>query len=192
MSSNSNYSYRPSSLAPRYGNWREREALKQKAREEAERLRKEAALAMNDINFPAISGQAGVKQHQGPQGEFTFAELAQEWQLKDDIHERHEQVRKDKQQREQVMMNGIYVMSRVTEPQTPQHFVINIEPEKPKSVPRLDEDGFQQVKRKSRKEHRELTEAEIAAKYAHIPEEDEEDVDHNGYLMESSYRHDHH
>ena len=191
MSSNT---YRPS-LTPRYGNWREREALKQKAREEAERLRKEAAekakLAMNDINFPAISGQAGVKQQQGPQGEFTFAELAQEWQMKDDIHERHEQVRKDKQQREQVMMNGIYVMSRVSEQQTPQHFVINIEPEKPKSVPRLDEDGFQQVKRKSRREHRELTEAEIAAKYAHIPEEDEEDVDHNGYLMETSYRHDH-
>lgn len=169
--------------------------MKQKAREEAERVRKEAAekakLAMNDINFPAMSGQAGVKQQQGPQGEFTFAELAQEWQIKDDIHERREQVRKDKQQREQVMMNGIYVMSRATEQPQPQHFVINVEPERPKPGLRLDEDGFQQVSRKSRKEKRELTEAEIAAKYAHIPEEDEEDIDHNGHLMETSYRHDH-
>lgn len=192
MSSTSNY--RPS-MTPRYGNWREREALKEKARQEAERLRKEAEqkakLAMNDTNFPAMSGQAGVKQQQGPQGDFTFAELAQEWQLKDDIHERHEQVRKDKQQREQVMMNGIYVMSRVSEQPQAQHFVINVEPERPKHGLRLDEDGFQQVGRKQRKEKRELTEAEIAAKYAHIPEEDEDDGDYNGDLMESGYRRDH-
>jgi hypothetical protein len=182
-------------MTPRYGNWREREALKEKARQEAERLRKEAEqkakLAMNDTNFPIMSGQADVKQQQGPQGDFTFAELAQEWQLKDEIHERREQVRKDKQQREQVMMNGIYVMSRAGVSEQPQHFVVNVEPERPKPGLRLDEDGFQQVGKKQRKEKRELTEAEIAAKYAHIPEDDEEDGDYNPDLLESGYRRDH-
>jgi hypothetical protein len=183
-------SYRPS-YTPRYGNWREREALKEKARQEAERLRKEAEekarLAMNDVNFPAMSGQAGLKQQQGPQGDFTFAELAQEWQIKDDIHERHEQVRRDKQDRERVMMNGVYVMSRVSTVEEPQQFVVNVAPEKPKSKPIFDEDGFQQVTKKQRKEKRELTEAEIAAKYAHIPEE-EENGDYNADLMETGHR----
>ncbi len=192
MSSNMNQ--RPA-LVPRYGNWREREAMKQKAREEADRLRKEAEekakLAVNDTNFPAISRVAAPAQR-GPQGEFTFAELAQEWQLKDDIHERREQVRRDKQDRERMMMNGIYVMSRTASVDEPQQFVVNVIPEKSKPMLRLDEDGFQQVTRKSRKEQRELTEAEIAAKYAHIPEEDEDDADHNADLLERGYRHDHH
>ena len=183
-------SYRPS-LTPRYGNWREREALKEKARQEAERLRKEAEekarLTVNDVNFPAISAQSGPKQ-QGPQGEFTFAELAQEWQIKDEIHERHEQVRRDKQDRERVMSNGVYVMSRVSTVEEPRHIAINMPPPKPKSAPIIDEDGFQQVTRKQRKEKRELTEAEIAAKYAHIPEEDENDGDYNAELMETGHR----
>jgi hypothetical protein len=183
-------SHRP--LAPRYGNWREREALKEKARQEAERLRKEAEekarLAVNDVNFPAISGQAGAKQPQGPQGEFTFAELAQEWQLKDNIHERNEQVRKDKQDRERMMMNGVYVMSRVSTVNEPEHVALNMPPPKPKPMPRIDEDGFQEVSKKKRKEKRELTEAEIAAKYAHIPEEDENDADYNAHLMETGHR----
>jgi hypothetical protein len=184
-------SYRPS-YTPRYGNWREREALKEKARQEAERLRKEAEekakLVVNETNFPSMSGQAGPKQQQGPQGDFTFAELAQEWQIKDDIHERHEQVRRDKQDRERMMMNGVYVMSRVSTVEEPQHIAISMPPPKPKSMPRIDEDGFQEVSKKKRKEKRELTEAEIAEKYAHVPEEDENDVDYNAHLMETGHR----
>jgi uncharacterized Fe-S center protein len=85
------------------------------------------------------------------------------------------------------MTNGVYVMSRVSTVEEPQQFVVNVAPEKTKSKPIIDEDGFQQVTKKQRKEKRELTEAEIAAKYAHIPEE-EENADYNADLMETGHR----
>ena len=104
-------SHRP--LAPRYGNWREREALKEKARQEAERLRKEAEemarLAVKEVNFPTLS--TGPARSSIPAFSTSFADLAEEWKIKDDITEAREQVRRDKQDRERMMMNGVYVMA---------------------------------------------------------------------------------
>lgn len=192
MSSNQS-SYRPA-LAPKYGGWKEREAAKQRAREEAERLRKEAEqkarLAVTETNFPTL-GESTVRTN-NPQFSTSFADLAEEWKVKDEMTEARERLRKERENRERVLMNGVYVMSRsgYSEPA--------IEPlptivETKKKGPTIEADGFQIVEnRKTRKEKRELTEAELYRKYQEAGSEsdNEEDGGHNGHLFDNN-RHDH-
>ena len=181
--------------APRYGS-RDRDAARERHRREAEQRKKEEEerrkLAMNQTNFPSLAGSAGWK---GPQtlGEDSFADKALEWDTQDKITKMREDLRATREAdalaRERVMMNGIYVMSRSTYAEEPVSTARPPQGDVPKAV-RLDEDGFQQVRRKERKEKRELTEAEIAQKYAHIPEEDDDPDDHNAQLFEK-YRREH-
>lgn len=192
MSSNQS-SYRPV-LAPKYGGWKEREAAKQRAREEADRLRKEAEqkarLAVNETNFPTL-GQEYVRTSV-PMYSTSFAELAEEWKVKDEMAEAREQLRKERENRERVLMNGVYVMSRARTSEAA------IEPlptivETKKKGPAIEADGFQIVEnRKTRKEKRELTEAELYRKYQEAGSEsdNEDDAAHNGHLFDNN-RHDH-
>jgi hypothetical protein len=191
MSSNQS-SYRPS-LAPKYGGWREREAAKQRAREESERLRKEAEakarLVVTETNFPTLS--TGAARSTIPAFSTSFADLAEEWKVKDEIAEVREQNRQQREQRERMLNNGIYVMSRANYlPETPGPLPFIEEPKK--KGPAMDADGFEIVeKRKQKKVKRELTEAELHRKYAEAgSDEDQDDRTQNEHLFESN-RHDH-
>lgn len=186
-------SYRPV-LAPKYGGWREREAAKQRAREEADRLRKEAEqkarLAVTETNFPTL-GESTVRS-EIPQFSTSFADLAEEWKVKDEMTEAREQLRKERENRERMLMNGVFIMSRarVSEP-TIQPLPTVVETKK--KGPTIEADGFQVVEnRKARKEKRELTEAELYRKYqeAGSESENEDDTAHNGHLFDN-YRRDH-
>lgn len=186
--------YRPS-FAPRYGGWREREAMKEKQRKELEQRRKEEAerakLAKTEENFPALS--SGPIQQARQLGEDSFAEKAAEWKFKDDIAEIRENARQERElrneQRERIMRNGIYIMSRAQLPQQTAPLQLPVLQEEKKPV--IDRDGFEVVeKKKLRKPKRELTEAELAAKHDRQLSDDEDD-ELNGDLLESSYRRDH-
>lgn len=193
----SNTQYRPA-YAPRYGSggWREREAMKEKQRKEFEQRRKEeeerARLAKTEVNFPTLSS---VVTQPVKLGEDSFADKAAEWQVKDEIANIREQARQerlqDAEKRERIMKNGIYIMSRAAVHERPQFELPPVVEEK-RNEPLIDRDGFVIVKpKKVRKEKRELTEAELAAKHDRQLDENEEDDELNGDLMESSYRRDH-
>jgi hypothetical protein len=192
MSSNQS-SYRPA-LAPKYGGWKEREAAKQRAREEADRLRKEAEqkarLAVNETNFPAL-GQEFMRTSV-PMYSTSFADLAEEWKVKDEMAEAREQLRKERENRERVLMNGVYVMSRSGYSDSAiEPLPTIVEPKK--KGPTIEADGFQVVEnRKTRKEKRELTEAELHRKYLEAGSEsdNEEEAAHNPDLFDN-YRRDH-
>ena len=191
MSSNQS-SYRPA-LAPKYGGWREREAAKQRAREEADRLRKEAEakarLVVTETNFPTLV--RGGSTQPVEQGDVTFADLAQEWKIKDDITEMRELARAEKERKERILTNGVYIMSRAAACMPEERMLPTIVEPKRKG-PAIDVDGFEVVEnRKQRKEKRELTEAELARKYAEAGSDSEEDErTQNEHLFES-YRRDH-
>jgi hypothetical protein len=199
MSSNTNNSqYRPA-YAPRYGGggWREREAMKEKQRKELEQRRKEEArqaqLAKTEDNFPALSMGVGGATQSVKVGEDSFADKAAEWQVKDDIADIREKARQqreeDAQKREQMMRNGIYIMSRA--PVLERPLALPVVEEEKKREPLIDRDDFVIVKKKVRKEKRELTEAELAAKHSRQLDEQEDDTELNGDLMETGYRRDH-
>jgi hypothetical protein len=189
MSSNQS-SYRPA-LAPKYGGWREREAAKQRAREEADRLRKEteekARLAVTETNFPTLS--TGAARTGVPAFSTSFADLAEEWKVKDEITELREQNRQAREKRERMLNNGIYVMSRANHLQESPGPLPAIEEPKKKG-PAMDADGFEIVeKRKQKKEKRELTEAELHRKYVEAgSDNDEDERTQNEHLFESHRR----
>lgn len=180
-------------LAPQYGGWREREAAKQRAREEADRLRKEAEekarLAVTDTNFPTLSTQP-THRTSIPMFSTSFADLAEEWKVKDELTEAREQLRKERENRERILTNGVYVMSRAGSSNVPIQPLPTIVETKKKG-PTIDSDGFEVVEtRKGRKEKRELTEAELHRKYMEAgSESDNEDQTHNEHMFETR-RHD--
>lgn len=192
MSSNQS-SYRPA-LVPKYGGWREREAAKQRAREEADRLRKEAEekarLAVTDSNFPTL-GPTNPQRSTIPQFSTSFADLAEEWKVKDELTEAREQLRKDREDRERMLMNGVYVMSRAGSSIGPIQPLPTIVETKKKG-PTIDSDGFQTVEtRKTRKEKRELTEAELYRKYQEAgSDSDDEDQTQNEHIFDTRRRND--
>jgi hypothetical protein len=126
-------------------------------------------------------------------GEDSFADKAAEWQVKDDIADIREKARQqreeDAQKREQMMRNGIYIMSRA--PVLERPLALPVVEEEKKREPLIDRDDFVIVKKKVRKEKRELTEAELAAKHSRQLDEQEDDTELNGDLMETGYRRDH-
>ena len=189
----SNQSSQRRALAPQYGGWREREAAKQRAREEADRLRKEAEekarLAVTETNFPTLS--TGTARSSIPAFSTSFADLAEEWKVKDEITEARERVRAEKERKERMFTNGVYIMSRANYlPESPGPLPAIEEPKK--KGPAMDTDGFEIVeKRKQRKEKRELTEAELHRKYMEAgSDEDEDERTQNEHLFES-HRRDH-
>ena len=188
--------YKPRTTAPRYGSWKEREALKEKQRKDLEqRKAEEARLAqakMTEANFPVlVAGAAGNRAAQV--GEHTFADLAEQWKFKDEVTQMREEARKIREEKERISMTGVFVRRSVHDDlydNGPSKYDRYMPPEEKKHNPAFD--GWQLVDtKKEKKEKRELTEAELQAKYAtSASSDDEEDVDMNGHLFESN-RHDH-
>lgn len=181
---------------PRYGNWREREALKEKQRKDYEvRKAEETRLAqakMNETNFPVlVAGAAGNRAVQI--GEETFANLAEQWKFKDELTQMREDARKQREEKERISMTGVYVRRSNYDDiydNGPSKYDRYVPPEQPKTAnPAFD--GWHLVDtKKEKKVKRELTEAELEAKYAKTAEEEEEEQELNKDLFENN-RHDH-
>ena len=193
MSSNT---YKPR-YAPNYGSggWREREALKEKQRKELEARKAEEArlakLKMSETNFPVlVSGAAGNRAVQI--GEETFADLAEQWKFKDELAQMREEARKQREEKERISMNGVFIRRTTYDDlydNGPSKYDRYVPPEQPKANPAFD--GWHLVDtKKEKKVKRELTEAELEAKYAKTAEEEEEEEELNRELFENN-RHDH-
>jgi hypothetical protein len=192
----SNTYYKPR-YAPNYGGWREREAMKEKQRKELEaRKAEEARLAkakMNETNFPVlVQGAAGNRAVQI--GDQTFADMAEQWKFKDEVTQMREDARKVRDEKERISLSGVYLRRGNTYDELygngPSKYDRYMPPEQPKTNPAFD--GWHLVDtKKTKKEKKELTEAELDAKYTQSASDDEDDaVDMNGHLFETN-RHDH-
>jgi hypothetical protein len=191
-------SYTPR-YAPKYGGWREREALKEKQRKELEqRKAEEARLAnakMTQANFPVLV-QGAVGNRAVQIGEESFADLAEQWKVKDEITQMREEARKLREEKERISMTGVFVRRNTSYDELygngPSKYDRYVPPEEKRTTnPAFD--GWHLVDtKKVKKEKRELTESELHAKYVASTSsgDEEDDVDMNGHLFESN-RHDH-
>lgn len=182
----SNNQYRPTYSA----GWRQREAEKARARKEAEQKAKEEAekkqYANTEQNFPSMIG-AGASTHVA--FDHKFSTLAKTWQRSDELEAMRQEVEKEKARKARNEFAGVYI-HRFRE----GRLTSNLEEDEEeyveqKPTPKVDSDGWEEVKKKARKQPRELSMAEIAKKYEQAASEsDEENRDINGHLFDNRRR----
>jgi hypothetical protein len=177
-----------SSFRPNYksGGWRAKEA---KAAEEVARKKTE----LTEANFPTLVDTARPLTAVGGN---HFAELAEKWNMDEEVNKKMEAYRRDKAARaaretEHIMAfhhrrtyGEDYYEAPVESPtySAPASTA-------PRNQP--DSDGWVEVSRKVRKPKRELTIAEMEARDANLDDDSETNPDDfNGNLFESN-RHDH-
>lgn len=185
--------YRP----PHRQNWREREAQREAARKEEELKRK---TELNAVNFPPLTKT--LKFQATPAGS-QFATLAEKWAKSDEVDRRMEEYHRHREMTEQLEAEQIRARrlrfdrsyDEVREEEEEDDYMDT--PSAPKATNSMldltpqqkDDDGWTEVKRKTRKPKRELTIDELeAADRAHAAVEQEEEF--NAHLFDSN-RHDH-
>jgi hypothetical protein len=162
--------------------WREREVQKERQRREAvaqaadEAQRKK--IAKTETNFPStMQPIQTMRVHGGPAGK--FAELATKWQVEEQIKRELENYRKASNDRERAVIRDsvIFLRNRRTrdddsyESEDEEERVVETPDEKfPSHGPRgtftpPDNEGWRLVTRKTRRQPRELTQAQLAQKY---------------------------
>jgi hypothetical protein len=190
MSSTSNKQYTPTAVAR--PNWREREAQKERQQREAARMAIEEAqrkkIAKTEENFPTTMGAAKqMRVHGGPAGK--FAELAQKWQVDEELERKIEEYRnaRDERKRSDVLNTIVFLRRRREEvdngyddeedyeSHTPPYYDDQPSPaELNEKFPahgrrgtytEPDAEGWRMVIKRTRKQPRELTEAELVQKY---------------------------
>lgn len=165
------------------------------AKLEAEAQRKK--LEKTEANFPSLGGGNGAQTSM--KFGTSFSSLATQWKEE----EERQKIVGARRPREEDEIQGVFVrygrrarVSRVEEDDgeyydqdgyegTDSHgFVL---------PPKVDSDGWEEVRHKRMKPKRELTSRELEEKYAldNDDDEDNEEVDHNGELFDTN-RHDHH
>lgn len=149
------------------GGWRERqlekerqEKMRAEERAEQERLKK---LEKNDTNFPSLDGSAAAPQNTQVGGR-AFAALAKDWKVSDEKQQLHERLRAQQSERERMMDRGVFVYR-------PRRMSLDIpedevEAEPEYREPKVDHEGWQEVKRKAYKGPRVMTDAELEAMYS--------------------------
>ena len=171
--------------------WRQREIEKAKARKEAEQRAKEEAekkqYARTEQNFPSLIGAGAGQTHVA--FDHKFSTLAKEWQKEDDYELARQAYEKEKARKARNEFRGVYIhrfregrMTDVEEVEEDIHqpYV---------APPKVDYEGWEEVKKKARKTPRELTEVELAEKYAKAASEsDEEENDVNSHLFDKRRR----
>lgn len=181
------------SYRPNYASMRAREAEKARQRKELEAKQAEElqrrSLIKSETNFPTL-----VKKSEKmvvPDFDATFASKAVEWKDAEDRERRLAEFRaKEAAQRHAEFMamamiprvgfrRSVYEEEEEEEP----------EPDTLNHPPKVDSDGWQEVKMKARKQKHTLSCAELAEKYAEAGDE-EEDGEYNVELFETK-RHDH-
>lgn len=183
---------RPNSFQP---GWRAREVAKARERKEQEKKLAEEVqqkkIEKTTTNFPTLAGSVIPMGGQTVVFDASFSSLAKNWQASDDMEQKLQEYRRKKDTAQQFETTGIYTQrfrpGRMAEDSSggedePYVFV----------PPKVDCDGWQEVKQKARKAKRELTMAEIAQKYRERGERSESgsEGDHNGELFDTN-RHDH-
>ena len=183
----SNNTYRPSYSA----NWRQREAEKARARKEAELKAKEEAekkqYANTEQNFPSLIGAGAASTHVAFDNKFST--LASNWQKADDIELVRQAMEKEKARKAQNEFKGVYIHrfreGRLTNVEEEEEYV----EEQSIVPPKVDHEGWEEVKKKARKGPRELSMAELAKKYQDAAsDEDKEEQDMNGHLFDNRRR----
>ena len=178
-----------SSYRPNYSsNWREREAAKARARKEEAAKAAEIAqmkkIEKTEVNFPSMSNVTPTSK---VVFDNNFADLAETWRITEE--------------REKAYAALAAVPKKVS---VPELYIPRFRPnqatyeepvyEAPIVVmpPKVDEDGWQEVVHsKARRTPREMSERELARKYADTGSDYESgEEDHNGELFDSN-RHDH-
>jgi len=157
-----------------------REALEAAARAE-EQLRK--STAFTETNFPSLVAGVGASSMTVFDKSFTAVTHAAN-EAEERERARQTALRRD-EERVRHELSGIYVPrfrpARVQEEEP--------EDDAPAFIPsKIDVDGFEIVKRKTRKPKRELTTAELNAKFAEDASDSDEDADVNSELFERRRR----
>ena len=172
------------------GGWRERmlekerqEKVRAEERAEQERLKK---LEKNETNFPGLNGSAAAVPHNPQVGGRAFAALAKDWKVSDEKQQLRERLRAQQTERERMMDSGVFVYR-------PRRMSLDIpeedeEAEPEYREPKVDHEGWEEVKRKARKGPRMMTDAELEAMYSR-PLDDgsdnsDSDANMNGELFE--------
>ncbi len=173
-------------------NWRQREIEKAKARKEAELKAKEDAerkmYENTEKNFPSMIG-AGKPTHVA--FDQKFSDLASNWQKADDYDMARAEFERQKARKSRNEFAGVYIHrfreGRMADVEEVEEEDIH-RPYVPHS--KVDSDGWEEVKKKAKKQPRELTMAELAQKYADASssdgEDDENDV--NSHLFDNRRR----
>ena len=198
MSSTRTKQYTPTATAR--PTWREREAQKERQQREAaakaaEEIRTRA-FAKTEENFPTTMTTGRMTVYGGPQGKFL--ELANKLQVDDDAIRAAKKARRQK-----IDYNpALFIRSGRTRSYEDEEDYESTVAEEPVDINELypahgkrgysgppDSEGWRLVTRKTRKQPRELTEAELVRKYREeFFGEDAEDADHNGDLTERNQR----
>lgn len=180
--------FRPSSR-PNYGrrNWIDEEA---RARREAadahvraeEEFRKSTALT--EANYPSLV--AGLGGSSMTVFDKSFSSVTHAATEAEERERNRQMALRRAEERARHEISGTYIPrfrpGRVVEEE-------DDEPPPPEFVPsKIDVDGFQTVKKKARKPKRELTTAELIAKFAQHDSDSEEECDVNGELFERRRR----
>ena len=168
--------------------WRQREIEKAKARKEADLKFKEEAekkqYANTEKNFPSIIG-AGAQMFVS--FDHKFSTLASNWQQSDDMDVAREAYRREKARKARNEVSGVFIHrfreGRLANTEEEEEYYEDV------PQPKVDSDGWEEIKKKARKTPHELTEAELAAKYEKAAlenERDEQDV--NSHLFDNRRR----
>jgi hypothetical protein len=184
--------------------WRDREAQKERNQREAatraaeEQQRKK--IAKTEENFPTTikpSNRMTIR----PEGK--FAELAAKWQVEEELYRTAKNARERKIIYDTVMFirSGGAPRESYDEDDYEEDYATVVPEEesleekfpphgKRGTYTAPDSEGWRLVTKKTRKQRRELTEAELVQKYRDefFGEGDEEDADHNGDLTERNQR----
>lgn len=176
-------------------NWRQREAEKVRARKEQERKLKEELeqkkIQKTEQNFPSVIPQ--TPQHSTTVFEKKFTALASNWKQEEEREKALALVRAQQEEKRANEFKGMYIFR-------PNNYSLNtirvdieedyVEPPPVKRV-QEDPDGWVEVKKKVRKQPKNLTERELAEKYNTVGRDVEEELgEHNSELFENN-RHDH-
>ena len=186
MSSNMNY--RNNSGA----GWRQREIEKAKARKEAEQKAREEAekkqYARTEQNFPSLIGGAATTH---VAFDNKFSTLASNWQRADDIELARQAMEQERARKARNEISGVFI-HRFREGR-----LANVageeeeyEEEQPSARPsKVDYEGWEEVKKKAKKQPRELSMAELAKKYQEASNDsDDEEEDVNSHLYDNRRR----
>ncbi len=163
----------------------------------------ESPLKKTEANFPKLVPNAPKKA--SPEFATSFSKTVAEMAAVEERDRLRDAYEKEQAMRAQNEFQGVYILGSVhsTRPTFARDLVdefdetdIPFEREEYDTnppPPNTEDDGWTQVKEKVRKPKRELTAAELAAKYIAAGEAaDREEEEFNGELFAASHRHDHH
>lgn len=161
----------------------------------------ETPLKKTEANFPHLVAKAPKKA--SPEFETSFSKTVAEMAREEEGQRLRAAYEKEQATREQNEFNGVYILGSIrtdTVRNTVRNFVRDLNEEfeaefareETAPPPNPEDDGWTDVKQKVRKPKKELSAAELAARYVAAGEAaDRDEEEFNGDLFHASHRHDH-